>query len=126
MQATHNPTSNIPADRLPAYVRDDERAIAALIVSELIAAGYALSVYDGEEFTVRRSQDAREVCGALATTDADVLLARMNGERAGSVTLIWGNGIDLLSDWASRATGEGVMFNAAVETLADTITNRYC
>ena len=117
---------SIPADNLPEHVADDERAIAALIVSELIALGYALSVYDGEAWTVKASTDAREVCAALASTDADEIRVRDVGAVVGSVTLIWGNGNALLSDWSSTATALGSAFNAAVETLADEIDARFC
>lgn len=114
--------SRIPADRLPEYVNATERAIAALIVSELISSGYALSVYDGEEWALKQSRDAGEVCAALASTDADVIRARVAGDsewvRVGSVTLIWGNGRDLLSDWSwSQDTG-GDAFNARMESIA--------
>jgi hypothetical protein len=118
---------SIPADNLPAYVAHDERAIAALIVSELIALGYALSVNDGEAWVVRKSQDAREVCAALASTGADVMNVRdaASGANVGYVSLIWGNGNCLLSDWGARPTPEGAAFGAAVETLADEIEHRF-
>ena len=128
---------SIPADNLPEYVDDTERAIAALIVSELVASGYALSVWDGEAWTVKASQDAREVCAALASTEAAVIRVRDNAAKTawptacptapvvGDVTLIWGNGNALLSDWSSRAGIHGAEFNAAVESLADQITERY-
>ena len=116
---------SIPADNLPDHVDDTERAIAALIVSELVALGYALSVYDGEAFTVKKSQDARVVCAALASADDDTIRAEFNGARAGWVQLIWGNGNALLSNWGTPPNGEGSAFEAAVETLADEISYRY-
>ena len=130
---------SIPADNLPDHVDDTERAIAALIVSELVALGYALSVWDGEAWTVEASQDAREVCAALASTEMDVIKVRdpagqtefpESGRNAmpvvGSLTLIWGNGNALLSDWSVAPTGHGAAFGAAVETLADEIDARFC
>jgi hypothetical protein len=123
----HNPTSNIPAGRLPEYVADDERAIAALIVSELIAAGYVLSINNGEDWPVKRSGTASLVCAALAQTEADTLVARdaITDEPAGWVALVWGNGNALLSDWSSRATMTGGLFLARVETIADEITAKF-
>ena len=127
---------NIPADCIPDYVDDTERAIAALIVSELVASGYALSVWDGEAWTVKASKDAREVCAALASTEMDVVRVRDPGALTdatggcvapvvGSVTLIWGNGNALLSDWSVSLGWRGAAFAAAVESLADRITERY-
>lgn len=113
------------ANALPSYLPSDERAIAALIVSHLIANGYTLSVFDGEAWAVKRSDDARELGAALGTTDADVIRVRRDGEVVGSVTLIWGNGNALLSDWASKASLEGAFFNATMLTLADDIEARF-
>ena len=127
---------SIPADNLPDHVDDTERAIAALIVSELVALGYALSVWDGDAWTVKASKDAREVCAALATTEMDVIRVRDPGALTdatggcvapvvGSVALIWGNGNALLSDWSMSLGWRGAAFAAAVESLADQITERY-
>ena len=114
------------AAALPDYVMADERTIAALIVAELIADGYRLSVFDGEEWTVRRSNDAREVAAALATTDSDALVATdQDGAQAGAVSLIWGNGNALLSDWSMRLGAAGAGFGMAMERIADEIERRY-
>lgn len=123
----HATLKSIPADNLPEYVADDERAIAALIVSELVASGYALSVYPvGKARTVKLSKDAREVCAALATTDEDTIRADFNGARVGDIRLIWGNGNALLADWAATATRRGWLFSSVVESIGQEIEARFC
>lgn len=120
--------SRIPADHLPDYVSTLEGRIASELVSELIASGFVLSVNDGEAWPVQRSADAREVCAALASTDADWLRASLptlnamgagGGTHAGTVMLVWGNGADLISDWTLIDTEAGRKFQAVMETTLE-------
>lgn len=114
------------SDAMPSYLPLTATLIAAELVGHLIAEGYALSVHDGEAFAVKRSRDARTVCAAMGSTDADRLVVRDEaGERVGSVLLIWENGCDVLSDW-SRAPGDaGEAFDALMGRQLDSITDRY-
>lgn len=83
------------------YATQTERRIAEATVDAMLAAGWSLSVFDGEEYTVRHSRDRAQVLGALATTSDDRLFASQpDGARVGFVWLVWGNGCDLLSDWS--------------------------
>lgn len=78
---------------------EQEKKIARKAAKTLLGAGYHLGVHDGEETTVTATTDLEQVMGALATTDMDNLrVFRPNGERVGTVLLIWGNGEDLISD----------------------------
>lgn len=105
---------------LDRYAPKTAARIARKLVAALLAAGYALSVDDGEEITVRKSTDAREIIDALATTDHDYLRAYYNGEtiRAGWVMLIWGNDEDVISDWSwCEGTTAGDAFNALMDSF---------
>jgi hypothetical protein len=76
-----------------------ERQIAARIVTDAIAAGFNISVNDGEETTLRHSKDPAAIESAMFSTDADVLfIYRENLGPLGWVHLIWGNGCDVISD----------------------------
>lgn len=78
-----------------------ELRIAYLVVREALAANCLVSVFDGEEYPLKRSSDAVEIMRALCSTDEDTLLLRdANGARLGSVLLIWGNGQDVISDYS--------------------------
>jgi hypothetical protein len=81
-----------------------EDAIVKRLVKDTLAAGYVISVNDGEEFTVKRSADETEILTALHTTDEDYLHIRKPGEksRVGWVRLIWGNDADVISDYTDN------------------------
>lgn len=91
-----------------------EHALACIVVADALSRGYMLSVYEGEGWAIKRSTDAAAIMEALGSTDSDLITARTaDGERVGSVWLIYGNGCDLISDstdtpavdlWLSAAT----------------------
>lgn len=91
--------------RLPIqkYAAPIEHKIAVcLIINALALPGATISVNDGEEWTVKESNDIGKVWAALATTDSDVLRVHLPDGTTGSVVLIWGNGVDLISDWTDN------------------------
>jgi hypothetical protein len=86
-----------------------EQRLARRLVKRLLAAGLALSIYDGEEWALTRSRDLDAIWGALGETDSDLIRAYdSQGEHVGFVTLIWGNGEDLLSDWTDGGVVDGI------------------
>ncbi len=93
-----------------------ERVIAKRLVTDLIRAGYTLSVNDGEETTLARSTDRRAVFAALATTGEDYLYAHTDPDSVfGWVRLIWGNGPDLISDYSVNLDGDLAGANALAD-----------
>jgi hypothetical protein len=86
---------------------DLERRIARRAVNGLLEAGYQLSVFDGEEITVKRSEKPGVIMHALGTTDEDKLIVHAprsktdkNAPRVGFVWLVYGNsGYDLIADF---------------------------
>ena len=94
-----------------------ENSITKKIVSSLIKAGYELSVFDGEETTVRRSTKVTEVHNALGTTDEDFLYCYKN-ETVATILFVYGNdGWDTPADWNSS-------LDSIVEPIVDTYCNR--
>ncbi len=81
-----------------------ERKIAAAIVDEAIRRDCTITVYDGGGCPVIGSNDREAILGALGTTGWDTLYFVREYRRIGWVTLVWGNGCDLISD-ASDTTG---------------------
>lgn len=99
---------------LPDYVRDEERRLAEALVDSALAKGYAVSVFDGMETTLRRSSDRAAILEAMASTDADTLRFHDAAKGyLGWVRLIWGNGRDLFADWTDLP-----LVNELVEPLA--------
>ena len=99
-----------------------EKLIAVKIVDDALAAGYTISVYDGEAYPVKRSADADTILGAMASTEMDTLVFRKDGERIGSVVLIYGNGHDLISDYTDNEAMEALL--APATELADELASR--
>lgn len=80
------------------YASPVERKIATALVDEILRRGYTISVFDGEETTLSKSNDREAIFDFLATTDMDTLRLYRGGMHEGSILLIWGNGEDLISD----------------------------
>jgi hypothetical protein len=80
-------------------VRDEQRQ-AARLVRALLAKGWAISVFDSEEWACKRATSFDVVWGAMGETDDDTLRVRdSDGANLGFVQLVWGNGAeDLIAD----------------------------
>jgi hypothetical protein len=90
-----------------------ELKIAKQVVTDALAAGYTVSVYDGGEWTVKRSTNKATIVAALASTDSDNLRFRdAAGNIVGTVVLIWGNGQDLISDYSDNAATSAILRRA--------------
>lgn len=91
-----------------------ERQIVRQIVKDAIASNYSVSVYDGEEWTLKCSSDLREIMRAVMTTDEDVLRIRAAENIIGSIDLIYGNdGWDVISDHTANDAMDALLVNAS-------------
>lgn len=81
--------------------RQIERLLAREAATRLITAGYALTVNDGEDDTLKASKDVAAVLLAMFTTDEDWLIVLDSaGTRKGWVRFIYGNdGYDVVNDY---------------------------
>ena len=99
-----------------SYTTPGERGVATRLVRAAINAGYTVSVSDGEEWTVKRSDSEAVILPALATTGYDTLRFRNSaGEHVGSADLVWGNdpsGEELIADHTDNAATTA-LYNAA-------------
>jgi hypothetical protein len=79
-----------------------ERRITAQAVTDLLAAGFTVSVFDGEETTVKKSSNKKAIVAALMTTDEDMLRAfNADGKFVGMVYFVYGNdGWDVVNDYS--------------------------
>jgi hypothetical protein len=73
--------------------------IAMKVVDALLASGYALDVYNGEENTVTESINRDVIKRGLFTTDEDRLFVYKDNKRIGWVFLVWGNVQEVISDY---------------------------
>jgi hypothetical protein len=86
---------------LDRFATRGEAAVVKRLVRIVLERGYMVSINDGEEWTVTLSTDRNEILSALATTGEDIVRLYKDGERAGSLWLVYGNaedGSELIAD----------------------------
>jgi hypothetical protein len=71
--------------------------------------GCLITVHDGEEATLKTSQDEKAIFAAMNSTDSDTLIFFRGGQRVGNVWLIWGNEDDVVSDWSDNAEIDAIV-----------------
>lgn len=101
-----NDDTRISLDR---YASIHEAMVARRIVRVALSKGWTISVYDGGEWTVKKSADRMTILQALATTEADMLRFRnADNVTVGTLVLIWGNdpsGDELIADYSVDGGG---------------------
>jgi hypothetical protein len=105
-----------------------ERLIAASAIMELLAAGYAITVNDGEDDVLIDSLDPAAIERAMRSTDEDKLYVRPAAECArtpdarvftGWVYFVYGNdGPDVINDYTTNLEAYLVKTNALAEKLS--------
>lgn len=87
-----------------------ERRIARQCMKDLLDAGFLITVFDGEDFPLRKSNNAKDILDAMFSVDEDVLyvhkrpdVADAPMERVGWVQFIYGNdGWDVIADYTTN------------------------
>lgn len=101
---------------LSRYATAGEARVARKLIKAALARELSISVNDGEETTVRRSRNYREIVDALATTGENYLsMYAPTSDRVGTFTLIYGNdesGEELIADHTDNTICEN-MYRAA-------------
>lgn len=99
--------------------------IVKTLVGEALKRNFTVSVFDSEEWTVKKSSDKAEIMDAIFTTDMDTLaLHRADGTRVGNVLLVYGNdGPDVVSDYTCAPEIEEIM-DTVITPLADRLEAR--
>jgi hypothetical protein len=76
-----------------------EVAIASRLIDAILAEGYRVSVWEGEDHAIENSTDKAAIMAALASTCMDwINVHDEKGHRVGAILLVYGNGEDLISD----------------------------
>lgn len=93
---------------LPAipHASDVEKAIVGRLVTDLLAAGLSISIWNGgDEPELADSTDAAAIFENLSASDQDELTMRhggADGAYAGWIRLVWGNDHCVISDYTTR------------------------
>ena len=102
-----------------------EKRIARSAINALLENGYAVTVYDGEAYTLKNSLDAKTILAAMFTTECDRLIAKNPKEEfanIGWIDFVYGNdGWDVISDYTVNL--EGVLKETS--ELADKLAATY-
>jgi hypothetical protein len=101
-----------------------ERRIVSRLVKDALKLGYTISLNDAHdgsgEWVVRKSRSYQTVMNAIQSTDGDWLSFRNEaGERVGVVSLVYGNGADVISDCSANDAMSALLIGA--ETVAANI-----
>ena len=102
-----------------------EARIAKQCITELLAAGYRLAVYDGEEITTEITTDADVIFAAMHTTDEDHIYVYRHGDAKtrkpyGWVFFVYGNepGV-VISDYTTNLESALIATNALADRIMD-------
>jgi hypothetical protein len=98
--------------RFKSAIRDLEEKIVRQVIKDALAAGYKLTVNDGQDDVLTLSTKPREVFGVMFSTDEDYLFLREGPEgNTGWVRFVYGNdGWDVVNDYTTNI--EAVMKGA--------------
>jgi len=87
------------------HASEIEKRIVYRVVTDLLAAGYVITVYDGQDEVLVGITDEKLIWPALSSTDADTLRVSKRGSHPATprgtsfVYLVWGNDCDVISDY---------------------------
>lgn len=85
------------------HASDVEKAIVGRLVTDLLAAGLTISVWNGgDEPEMADSTDATAIFENLSASDQDELTMERDGQYVGWVRLVWGNDHAVISDYSTR------------------------
>ena len=93
-----------------------EQDIMNGIARAAIARGYVISVHDGDDYVLNRSQSVPAILFHAGATDVTTFLIRnQHGENLGSILFIHGNGVEVVADCTDVP---------AITVIVDYVTDR--
>ena len=97
-----------------ARIANEKKAVKK-VVEKALRMGYMISLYDGEEYCVKRSTDKALILANIYQTDMDRMYFRYRetGEQVGSVLFVYGNSAsEVLADWSDCAEVNAILADA--------------
>ena len=100
-----------------------EKRIARRFINDAIAAGYTLTVNNGEETPIRNSAECAKILKEMFATDEEYLYVLKDGKAIGWVFFVYGNdGYDVISDYTCNL--EPIM--QGVTELSNKLCEQFC
>lgn len=90
----------------------DEKRIIIEVLNSAFNSGCAITVHNGCETLLKQCSDAVKVFEEMYGTGVDALTFYRSGKPFGWVVLIYGNGLDVISDSSDNAETEAILKNA--------------
>lgn len=80
----------------PQHMRPIEARIVGTLIHRALGQGYVVSVFDGEEWPVKRSSNYDKITAEIAATDETQIIFRLTdgGTKVGWLLLVHGNDED--------------------------------
>lgn len=104
------------------YVSYIERIIIQEILGAADARFHSISVFDGEEWALKKSRDYMDVKRFIGATDQTTLRFRdSEGQVIGSVLLVHGNEWDVISDYTDSSDMAALL--ASAHAVAERFSN---
>jgi hypothetical protein len=101
------------------YCSTTEKAIINRVIADALKTGHVISVYDGEEFAIKKSADAEAIRKEVAATDETTFTFHAaDGSKVGWVWFVHGNECDVISDYGVSPIVEKILEGATA--LAET------
>jgi hypothetical protein len=116
----HEPAAAISAaDLAPIpHATTNEKLIVGKLVADLLAAGLTITIWNGgAEPELKDSTDAAKIFADLCASDQDELTMERDGRYAGWIRLVWGNDVDVISDYSTSLEAIMAPANALAEEL---------
>lgn len=89
-----------------------EKEIVLKILEDASRAGYAITVYDGGETVIEKSENKEAVFAEMYSTDEDTLIFDQGDRQIGWVFLVYGNDYAVISDYSDNSSTEELLKNA--------------
>ena len=99
-------------NKYPVYASQTDRQCAAALVSLCLKGGNTISVWDGEDFAIKRSSSKLDILKEMSSTGEDRLhVFDEHGNELGRFYLIYNNGtshMELIADHVANDWCEGI------------------
>jgi hypothetical protein len=93
----------------PEWIHPAEAAIIDGLITAILNRGLTISVYDGEDYALKRSADRELIQKETAATyNTTYLLRTTDGVRVGFFWLVHGNHCDVIFDYSDGPTFDAI------------------